>query len=136
VASLLTPLGIGAVSLAGLFALGRLQPVTVLLLGGVGLAYAACATSIQNRMFQVAPGSTDVASATLGSGFNAGIATGSLLGGVLLRAADARPLALVGGLLIAVAFVVLAADAARAGRRRPGPPAVPSPASGPPSPST
>jgi predicted MFS family arabinose efflux permease len=113
VASLLTPLGIGAVSLLGLFAFGQVRPVAVVLLGGAGLAYAACATAIQNRMFQLAPASTDIASAVLGSGFNVGIACGSLLGGGLLREFGSRPLALVGGALVTAAVLTLAVDAAR-----------------------
>jgi predicted MFS family arabinose efflux permease len=117
IVSLLTPVGIGAVALLGMFALGTLKPAAVLLLGGVGLGYASFATAIQNRMFQVAPGSTDLASAGTGTAFNAGIATGSLIGGGMLGDLGPRPLALAGGLLTLVAFLTLAADAARPRRR-------------------
>jgi len=110
--SLLAPLVIGVVSLLGLYALGGSRPAAALLLGGAGLAYAGFATSLQNRMLQIAPGSTDLASAALSTSFNAGIAAGSLIGGALLPAHGPRPLALTGGLLVLAAFALLAADTA------------------------
>ncbi|MBM0202850.1 MFS transporter [Micromonospora sp. STR1s_5] len=113
IASLLTPLAIGTVSLLGLYALGALKPGVVALLGGIGLAYAAFGSAVQNRMLQLAPGSTDIASAGVSTAFNAGIAGGSLLGGALLPALGARPLALAGGLLTLAALTLLAVDARR-----------------------
>ncbi|MET8231154.1 MFS transporter [Micromonospora sp. NPDC005298] len=115
VTSLLTPLSIGTASLVGLYALGALRPAVVALLAGFGLAYAAFGSAVQSRMLQLAPGSTDIASAGVSTAFNAGIAGGSLLGGALLPAWGARPLALVGGLLTLVALTLLAVDARRAG---------------------
>nr|WP_179779798.1 MFS transporter [Micromonospora jinlongensis] len=112
-ASLLTPLSIGAASLFGLYALGALRPGVVALLAGVGLAYAAFGSAVQSRMLQLAPGSTDIASAGVSTAFNAGIAGGSLLGGGLLPTLGPRPLALAGGLLTLAAFALLAVDAWR-----------------------
>ncbi|MEU4399231.1 MFS transporter [Micromonospora orduensis] len=114
VTSLLTPLAIGTASLFGLYALGALRPGVVAMLAGFGLAYAAFGSAVQSRMLQLAPGSTDIASAGVSTAFNAGIAGGSLLGGALLPSSGARPLALVGGLLTLVALVLLAVDARRA----------------------
>ena len=111
IGSLLTPIGIATGSLLGLYALGALQPVTVVLLAGVGGTYAAFATAVQSRMLQLAPGSTDLASAGISTAFNVGIAAGSLLGGVLLPGHGPRPLALVGGLLTLGALGILATDA-------------------------
>lgn len=111
VGSLLLPLSAGVVALLGLYALGTLQPATVVLLGATGLAYAGFATAVQSRMLQVAPGSTDMASAGISTAFNVGIAAGSLLGGALLPGVGSRPLALVGGLLTVAALTVLVADA-------------------------
>ena len=108
IASLLVPLTVGVASLLGLSALGALQPVTILLLAGTGAAYAAFGTAAQSRMLQLAPSSTDLASAGLSTAFNAGIAAGSLLGAVLLPGSGPRLLALVGGLLAAAALGVLA----------------------------
>jgi predicted MFS family arabinose efflux permease len=110
VSSMVVPLAAGAFSLLGLFALGGSRPIAAVLLAGSGFAYAAYATSLQNRMFQLAPGSTDVASATLGTSFNVGIAAGSLAGGALLPWHGPRPIALAGGLLIVAALAVLALD--------------------------
>ena len=117
VASLLAPLGIGAVALLGLYAFGPVQPATVVLLAGAGLAYAAFATAVQNRMLQLAPRSTDIASAGVSTAFNVGIAAGSLLGGALLSGQGPRPLALAGGLLTLAALGVLLGDARRSAVR-------------------
>jgi predicted MFS family arabinose efflux permease len=119
IASLLVPLVVGATSLIGLAAFGALKPVTVLLLAGVGAAYAAYATAVQSRMLQLAPRSTDIASAALSTMFNAGIAAGSLIGAALLPGPGPRLLALVGALLTVGALAVLAVDgrvAAKTGR--------------------
>jgi DHA1 family L-arabinose/isopropyl-beta-D-thiogalactopyranoside export protein-like MFS transporter/DHA1 family inner membrane transport protein len=113
IASLLAPLSVGAACLLGLSALGALQPVTVLLLAGVGAGYSAFATAVQSRMLQLAPHSTDLASAGVSTVFNAGIAAGSLLGAALLPGPGPRLLALVGGLLVLAALGVLAVDARR-----------------------
>lgn len=117
VASLLAPLTAGGLALFGLFALGRSGTATVVLLGVSGLAYAAYGSALQSRMFQLAPGSTDVASAALGTSFNVGIAAGSLTGGALLPLSGPRPIALAGALLVTVAVAVLAADTRSADSR-------------------
>ncbi|MFF5294738.1 MFS transporter [Paractinoplanes globisporus] len=116
IGSLLTPLSIGSIALLGLYVAGAVKPATVVLLAGIGLAYAAFATALQSRMLQLAPGSTDLASAGISTAFNLGIAAGSLVGGAMLPGWGSRPLALVGALLVAVALLTVAADA----RRGPG----------------
>ncbi|MEV0810261.1 hypothetical protein [Micromonospora sp. NPDC050200] len=113
IASLLAPLGVGTVSLLSLAALDVLRPVAAVLLAGIGLAYAAFGTAVQSRMLQLAPGSTDLASAGVSTAFNVGIAVGSLLGGALLPDPGPRLLALVGGLLTLAALALLAVDAGR-----------------------
>jgi DHA1 family L-arabinose/isopropyl-beta-D-thiogalactopyranoside export protein-like MFS transporter/DHA1 family inner membrane transport protein len=113
IASLLAPLGIGTAALLGLYTLGALKPVTIVFLAGVGIAYASSATAVQSRMLQLAPGSTDLASAGVSTAFNAGIAAGSLLGGALLSGPGPRPVALVAGLLTLAALGVLGFDARR-----------------------
>lgn len=104
------PLAVVALSLLMLYAFGTVKPATVVLLGVAGLAFSALAAAVQGRTLQVAPGNTDLASAGSGSAFNVGIAAGSLIGGVILPAAGARPLALVGGVLAAAALAVTAID--------------------------
>ncbi|MFD2764284.1 MFS transporter [Micromonospora eburnea] len=111
VTSLLAPLGVGTASLLGLYALGSLQPATAVLLAGIGIAYAAFGAAVQSRMLQLAPGSTDLASAGVSTAFNVGIGGGSLLGSALLPGPGPQPLALVGGLLTLAALAVLALDA-------------------------
>ena len=113
ITSLLAPLGVGTAALLGLYALGSVEPAAVVLLAGVGLAFAAFATAVQSRMLQLAPGSTDIASAGVSTAFNVGIAAGSLLGGALLPGSGPRPLALAGGLLTLTALTVLTIDARR-----------------------
>ncbi|WP_200216824.1 MFS transporter [Micromonospora coerulea] len=117
IASLLAPLSVGTAALLGLYALGTLEPATAVLLAGVGLAYASFATAVQSRMLQLAPGSTDLASAGISTAFNVGIAAGSLLGSALLPGPGPRLLALVGALLTLTALVVLAVDARRRAAR-------------------
>src|SRR6185437_8266973 len=99
---------VGAAALLGLYAFGALPTVTVVLLAGVGLGYAAFATAVQSRMLQLAPGSTDVASAALSTVFNVGIAAGSVIGAALLPGPGPQLLALVGALLALAALGVLA----------------------------
>lgn len=118
ISSLLTPLGTGTVFLLGLYALGTIRPVAAALLAGVGVSFSAFVTAMQHRMLQLAPGSTDIAAASVGTAFNVGIASGSLLGGALLPGPGPRPLALVAGALALAALAVLAADARRARRAR------------------
>jgi predicted MFS family arabinose efflux permease len=72
-----------------------------------GVSFSAMAAAIQNRTLRIAPGSTDIASAGISSAFNAGIAGGSLLGGVLVDTVGVRGVAPVGALLVAVAVAVL-----------------------------
>ena len=71
-------------------------------------------------MLQLAPGSTDLASAGVSTAFNVGIGAGSLLGSALLPGPGPQPLALVGGLLTLAALTVLAIDA-RPRTARPAP---------------
>jgi DHA1 family L-arabinose/isopropyl-beta-D-thiogalactopyranoside export protein-like MFS transporter/DHA1 family inner membrane transport protein len=111
IGSLLAPLMLGTAALIGLSALGPIQPATVVLLAGIGAAFAAFAAAVQSRMLQLAPGSTDIASAGVSTAFNVGIASGSLLGGVLLPGPGPRLLALIAGLLTLAALGVLAVDA-------------------------
>jgi DHA1 family L-arabinose/isopropyl-beta-D-thiogalactopyranoside export protein-like MFS transporter/DHA1 family inner membrane transport protein len=118
IVSLLAPLSIGTASLFGLYVLGTLEPATVVLLAGIGAAYGAFATAVQSRMLQLAPGSTDMASAGVSTAFNAGIAAGSLLGGALLPGEGPRLLALVGALLTLTSLGVLAVNARRHATRR------------------
>ncbi|GIJ46063.1 putative sugar efflux transporter [Virgisporangium aliadipatigenens] len=113
VASLAVPLGVGVAAMLALWAFGRVEVLTVVLVSAVGAAFSAFATAVQSRMLQVAPGSTDLASAGVSTAFNAGIAAGSVLGGAILPGPGPRLLPVVAGLLALVAFGLLAGDARR-----------------------
>jgi len=112
----IVPVALLATALLGLAAFGPVRPLAVALLALAGLAYGTLPPAIQSRVLQVAPGSTDVASAALSSAFNVGIATGSFVGGILLASAGPRSVPLVGGLLAALALALIAADHRSAGR--------------------
>ncbi|GGM35118.1 MFS transporter [Dactylosporangium sucinum] len=109
IGSLLAPLGVGTVALLGLAALGTVQAVAVLCLAAIGAIYASFATAVQSRMLQVAPGSTDLASAGVSTAFNVGIAAGSLIGSVMLQPWGAQSLALTGAVLTLLALGLTAA---------------------------
>lgn len=116
--------------LLSIFGLGELKVATVLLLGVIGMAFSGLAVAVQSRTLQIAPGSTDIASAGMSSAFNVGIAAGAFVGGALIDTTTVRSVALVGGLLAAIAALVVAGEPMLARRRtrmaecdhdRPGP---------------
>jgi len=109
-AAVVVPLAVIACALGGLYALGQWQVPTVLFIATAGLALSGLAVALQSRTLQVAPGSTDMASAGSSSAFNVGIAAGAFIGGVLIAGAGVRSVALVGSLLAAVAVVVMLSE--------------------------
>jgi len=94
-------------ALAGLYVFGSHLVATVALLAVTGLAFSGMAVAVQNRTLQVAPGSTDLASAGTSSAFNVGIAAGAFIGGGLVDGVGVRSVALVGALLAAAAVLTL-----------------------------
>jgi predicted MFS family arabinose efflux permease len=108
--ALIVPLATVSGGLFVLYALGEARPAAMAGLCLAGLAFSALATAIQNRTLQVAPGSTDIASAGTNSAFNVGIAAGSLLGGALVDHAGTRSVALTGAVLTAVALATLLSE--------------------------
>ncbi|MFF5078624.1 MFS transporter [Actinoplanes sp. NPDC000266] len=114
VAARLVPLAVVSFALLALYPLGAVPVAAIALIAATGGGYSAYPAAAQHRMLQVAPASTDMASAWLSTAFNVGIAGGSLLGGAVLPIAGARPLALIGGLLVLAALTVLAVTARRA----------------------
>ena len=101
------PFGLITVGLLGLFALGEHKVATALLVALIGLSFSALAVAAQSRTLQVAPGSTDIASAGASSAFNVGIAAGAFVGGALIDHTTVRSVALAGGLLTAIAALVM-----------------------------
>jgi DHA1 family L-arabinose/isopropyl-beta-D-thiogalactopyranoside export protein-like MFS transporter/DHA1 family inner membrane transport protein len=111
------PLVLLTIGLFGLYALGELRVATILLIAVIGMAFSALAVAIQSRTLQVAPGSTDLASAGTTSAFNVGIAAGAFVGGALIDTTTVRSVALVGGLLAGVAALVMLGEPLLARRR-------------------
>jgi DHA1 family L-arabinose/isopropyl-beta-D-thiogalactopyranoside export protein-like MFS transporter/DHA1 family inner membrane transport protein len=86
------------------------QVVTVAMIALIGLAFSGLAVAVQSRTLQVAPGSTDLASAGTSSAFNVGIAAGAFVGGALIDITSVRAVALVGGLLTAAGALVMLSE--------------------------
>ena len=105
--AMIIPLVLATVALLGLYLFGTTQPAAVVLVGLTGLGLAAVPTAMQNRIMQVAPGSTEIASAANGAAFNLGIAGGALIGGVLLPLVGVRATPLAGALLTGAGLAVL-----------------------------
>jgi predicted MFS family arabinose efflux permease len=114
--TLIVPLCLVTAGLLGLYLLGAVQLAAVMMVALVGLGFGALPPALQARTLQIAPGSTDMASAALSSAFNIGIASGSFVGGLLLTTVGVRSVALVGGLLAATALSIMLSDARLARR--------------------
>ncbi|MEU4619739.1 MFS transporter [Actinoplanes sp. NPDC023801] len=99
-----------AVSLLAMYATAASRPVTAVLLAVTGFAIGALTPALQNRVMEVAPGGTEMASAGNSVAFNIGIAAGSLLGAAVLQESGARATALAGGLLSAAALLLFLAE--------------------------
>ncbi|KAB8182247.1 MFS transporter [Microbispora catharanthi] len=105
--ALVGPLALITCALLTLYVFGALHPVAVIALCVTGMSFSALAAAIASRALQVAPGSTDIASAGSGSAFNVGIAGGSLLGGALIDHSGVRSVTVAGALLTAAALAAL-----------------------------
>ncbi|RZU10609.1 DHA1 family L-arabinose/isopropyl-beta-D-thiogalactopyranoside export protein-like MFS transporter/DHA1 family inner membrane transport protein [Kribbella rubisoli] len=108
-----------AAVLLGLAAVGRWQVPTVILIAVGGLAYSSMAVALQSRTLVVAPMNTSLASAGTNSAYNLGIAAGAFIGGLLIDNTTVRSVALVGGLLLATAALVVLSEPLLA--RKPAP---------------
>jgi DHA1 family L-arabinose/isopropyl-beta-D-thiogalactopyranoside export protein-like MFS transporter/DHA1 family inner membrane transport protein len=104
--TLVLALALLATVLLALAAFGQWQVPTVALVAVTGLAYSAMAVALQTRTLQIAPMRTELASAGMNSAYNAGIAAGALIGGLLIDNTTVRTVAVVGGLVVAVATLV------------------------------
>jgi len=107
--STLLPVALIAPALLALYLAGRSAPAAIALMAAACLGLGAYDVSNQNRVMQVAPGSTDIASAWASASFNAGVAGGSLAGGVVLHSFGARSIALAGAAVAAVGLLTATA---------------------------
>ncbi|MEU4339071.1 MFS transporter [Micromonospora lupini] len=111
-------LGLITAAMLGLYGVGANKALTIPLLAVAGMSFSSLIAGIQHRIMQVAPSTTDMASASLSVAFNFGLAAGSLIGAGLLATAGVRVIPLFGGLLTAGAFVLLACHELSRRRRR------------------
>ncbi|MFF3128805.1 MFS transporter [Streptomyces sp. NPDC057908] len=125
-ATLTTAIATQAVGMLGLYVAGADPAAAVVFLVLMGGALGPVFMATQNEMLRCAPGRTDFALAANSGAYNAGIAAGASIGGLVLPLADVRGAFLVGGLLTIGACVVLlgewllpAAKAARTAKARP-----------------
>jgi predicted MFS family arabinose efflux permease len=120
--ALVAPMTLLALALLILYSVGSLKPAAIAAMALHSAAFSAMAAAVQNRALQVAPGSTDLASAGVSSAFNVGIAAGSFLGGLIIDWASVRGVALAGALITMVAVLLLLSEPRLAAfRRSPGP---------------
>ncbi|MFI8420769.1 MFS transporter [Streptomyces sp. NPDC085479] len=117
-AALTTAVTAQAVGMLGLYATGTDPVAAVAFLVLVGGALGPVFMTTQNAMLHCAPGRTDIALAANSGAYNAGIAAGAALGGLVLSLADVRGTVLAGGLLSAAACAVLLAGQALGSRTR------------------
>lgn len=100
-------LGLLTAAMLGLYGVGASKLLTIPLLAVAGMSFSSLIAGIQHRIMQVAPSTTDLASASLSVAFNIGLAAGSLGGAGLLATAGVRVVPLFGGLLTAAALALL-----------------------------
>jgi predicted MFS family arabinose efflux permease len=110
-----TAVAIQAMGMLGLYAVGSRPMAAVVFLTLMGSALGPVFMTAQNAMLHCAPGRTDIALAANSGSYNAGIAAGAALGGLVLRVGDVRGAFLVGGVLIVGACVVLGGAGALGG---------------------
>ncbi|MFE1959589.1 MFS transporter [Streptomyces sp. NPDC059479] len=118
-----TLLGALALIAAAMLALGLFGRSPVVLLAAVaawGVAFGGAPTLLQTALVQISgPGRADVATSMQTTVYNAGIATGSLAGGIVLESADAGAGALP---WTALPLITVALATVRASRRHAFPP--------------
>jgi len=108
--ALVLPLATLTVALAALATFGALKVVAIAGLAALGLGFNALAPAIQARTLDVAPGGADVAVAGTSAVFNAGIATGSFLGGLLLAGPGVHVIPAAAIAAVAAALIVAIAE--------------------------
>jgi MFS transporter, DHA1 family, inner membrane transport protein len=106
-AAALGPLGLLAVSMLGLSYFGTVAPAAVAMQALETFSVTSVAISMQTLVLIVAPRSTDIASAWYSSSYNAGIAIGPVIGGLVLSSLGLRGTPLVGGLMATAALMVV-----------------------------
>ncbi|MGW1405147.1 MFS transporter [Streptomyces sp. NPDC002403] len=96
-----------AAGMLGLYSAGTDPVAAVVFLALMGGALGPVFMATQNAMLHCAPGRTDIALAANSGAYNAGMAAGAALGGLILPLAGVRDTFLAGGLLTVGACAVL-----------------------------
>ncbi|MFI9594540.1 MFS transporter [Nonomuraea sp. NPDC052265] len=96
-----------AVGMLGLYAFGAHPVAAITFLTLMGGALGPVFMTTQNAMLHCAPGRTDIAFAANSGAYNAGIAAGAAIGGLILPLAGVRTAFLAGGLLTVASCAVL-----------------------------
>jgi DHA1 family inner membrane transport protein len=101
------PIGLIVADFLALFAFGHVAWIAVPLLVLANVGIAAFATALSSYVLDVAPGSSDVASAGTSSAFNVGIGGGAALGALAVHAGSVRATAAIGACTTAIALGIL-----------------------------
>jgi len=115
------PVAILAAALFGLFALGTSAAATIVLQACASLGLSGIAIALQSHVLVVAPGRTDIATAWYSASFNVGIASGPVVGGVVLSTLGLRCVPLVGGVLVSLGLVAVLREARPSSRSQAAP---------------
>jgi DHA1 family inner membrane transport protein len=105
--ALTLPIALIVVALVLLFGVAHVAVLAVPLIVLANVGIAAFATALSSYVLDVAPGSSDVASAGTSSAFNVGIGGGAALGALAVHAGSVRSTGAIGGCITAVALVLL-----------------------------
>ncbi|MGA3354239.1 MAG: MFS transporter [Acidimicrobiales bacterium] len=104
------PVGLLVVSLFGLYFFGTTGAAVAGLQALESFGLAGADILLLTRVLVVAPRSTDIASAWYSASYNAGIASGPVIGGLVLSGLGLRSTPLVGGFLAVLALAVVLSE--------------------------
>jgi MFS transporter, DHA1 family, inner membrane transport protein len=105
--TLMTAVVTQGAGMLGLYAVGAAPVAAVMFLALLGGSLGPVFMATQNEMLRCAPGRTEIALAANSGAYNAGIAAGAALGGLILPLTGVRGTFLLGGLLTVGACAVL-----------------------------
>jgi predicted MFS family arabinose efflux permease len=113
--TMLIAVGLQAVGFGVLYAFGTITVLGVVVSAVTSFALSGMVTALGARVLEVAPGDTDTANAGTSTAFNVGITAGALIGAALIDGPGVRSTVLVGALIGAAGFAVVAAEPVLAG---------------------
>jgi predicted MFS family arabinose efflux permease len=105
--TLIVPLAVMTSALWLVQLAGTHLPVAVLAFSLLAFAGSSFAADLAGRLLLVAPGSTDLANSGTSSAYNAGIAGGAWIGGLIVAGAGVHATALAGGLFSGAALLLI-----------------------------